>query len=140
VIVMKTAALVLVSFLAVSSHDLARGADAPAPSRKTADGGCPATKIRFTKETGCRNDGYVEFCVPAADKKLRAAIKRIAPTAENKGEQRCDDKELLFFLPVDEESGACVERRGAMTDKAWRQVCALARLPQIASIRPVVFE
>jgi hypothetical protein len=113
---------------------------AAAPATKDAPRRCPAEKINFTKETGCRNDGYVEFCVPEGDKKLRAAIKRIAPSAENRGNQRCDENELLFFLPVDVESGSCVERRGAMTDKAWNQVCALASLPQIAGIRHTRFE
>jgi len=98
-------------------------------------------KIHFSKETGCRNDGYVEFCLPANDRKLRAAVKRIAPTAINKGRQRCDpETELLFFLPVDVESGSCVERWGAMTSRAWKQVCALSRLPQIRSIRHTIFE
>jgi hypothetical protein len=110
------------------------------PATKSRPPRCPGEKIHFTKETGCRNDGYVEFCVPEADKKLRAAIKRIAPTGENKGHQRCGANELLFFLPVDVDSGSCVERWGAMTNRGWNQVCALARLPRIAGIRPTRFE
>jgi len=31
-------------------------------------------------------------------------------------------------------------RGGAMTDKAWSQVCALARQPRIAGIKPMRFE
>jgi hypothetical protein len=97
---------------------------------------CPVEKIRFTKETGCRNSGSVEFCLPANDKTVRAAVKRIARKVESKGHQRCDPKtELLFVLPVDVASGSCVARRGAMTDHAWGEVCALARSPQIRSIR-----
>jgi hypothetical protein len=112
-----------------------------APVVNTSSPTCPVQKIRFTKETGCRNDGSVEFCLPANDKKVRAAVKGIARKVENQGRQRCDPKtELLFSLPVDVESGSCVERRGGMTDRAWGQVCALARLPQIRSIRPTIHE
>ena len=99
---MKTALLMLGSLLAAAA----------APPR------CPAEKIHFTKETGCRNDGYVEFCVPKGDQKLRAAVKRIAPTAENRAHQRCGENGLLFFLPVSVDAGSCVERSGAMTDEA----------------------
>src|SRR4029078_1417821 len=72
---------------------------------------------------GCDNDGYVQFCAPGGNKRVRAAIKRIAPTAEKRSERHCDEKESLFFLPVEVDLGSCVERGGAMTDKAWNQVC-----------------
>src|SRR5262245_45757369 len=104
---MRVSSLVLVCLLAASDHGFARDATPPAPPAKPPAKPCPTEKIQFTKETGCQNDGYVEFCVPATDKKLQAAIKRIAPHVENKGLQRCDPNELLFFLPVDVESGSC---------------------------------
>jgi hypothetical protein len=128
---MKAALLMLGGYLATSP--------AAAPSAKPAPPPCPVEKINFTKETGCQNDGYVRFCVPEG-KKVRAAIKRIAPTAEKRSEQKCSEKEVLYFLPIGVEQGSCVERGGAMTDKAWNQVCALARLPQISGIRQVRFE
>jgi hypothetical protein len=135
---MNAALSVLGCFLAASGHTLPPAKAAP---HAEASKRCPTEKIRFTKATGCRNDGYVEFCLPAQDKKLRAAVKRIAPTALDKGGQRCDAQtEVLFFLPVEVESGSCVERWGAMTDRAWNQVCALARFPQIRSIRHTIFE
>jgi hypothetical protein len=138
---MNAALWVLGCFLAASDHTPARDVGQAAAPVKASERSCPTEKIRFTRETGCRNDGYVEFCLPARDKKLRAAVERIAPTAENKGPQRCEAKtELLFFLPVDVETGSCVERWGAMTARAWNQVCALARLPQIQSIRHTIFE
>ena len=129
---MKAALLVLGGLLATSPATPSRAK--PALQR------CPTEKINFTKETGCHNDGYVKFCAPEGNKQLRAAIKRIAPTAEKRNERNCSEKEILFFLPIEVELGSCVERRGAMTDKAWKQVCALARLPQIAGIRHVRFE
>jgi hypothetical protein len=137
---MKAALVVLGCVLVASGHDLPGGAVMAAASTDNPRS-CPTEKVRFTRETGCRNDGYVEFCVPANDTKLRAAVRRIAPAAINKGPQRCDPQtELLFFLPVDVESGSCVERWGAMTARGWRQVCALARLPEIRSIRHTIFE
>jgi hypothetical protein len=71
---------------------------------------------------------------------VRAAIKRLAPRAEKRTERHCDEKETLFFLPVGVERGSCVERWGAMTDKGWNQVCALARIPQVTGFRLVRFE
>src|SRR5262245_35483681 len=107
---MRAALLVLAGLLATSP--------AIAPAAKPARGRCPAEKINFTKETGCHNDGYVQFCAPEGNKQVRAAIKRIAPTAEKREERHCDEKEVLFFLPIEVELGSCVERGGAMTDKA----------------------
>jgi hypothetical protein len=129
---MKAALLVLGAYLATSP--------ATPPTAKPARERCPTEKISFTKETGCHNDGYVQFCAPDGNKQLRAAIRRIAPTAEKRDERHCSEKETLFFLPVEVELRSCVERGGAMTDKAWNQVCALARLPQISGFRHVRFE
>jgi hypothetical protein len=129
---MKAPLLVLGAFLATSP--------ATPPTAKPARQRCPEEKINFTKETGCHNDGYVEFCAPEGHKQLRAAITRIAPTAQQRKERNCSENEVLFFLPIEVELGSCVERGGAMTDKAWNQVCALARLRQITGIRHVRFE
>jgi|SRR5689334_3983155 hypothetical protein len=131
---MKAAALVL-GFLLTASP-----AESPKPKPKPAAQKCPAEKISFTQDRACRHDAYV-FCIPARDKKLLATVKRIAPTAENYAHQRCGDGELLFLVAMQQdEPKFCVERGGAMTDKAWNQVCALARQPQIAGIRPMHFE
>jgi|KBSMisStandDraft_5_1062788.scaffolds.fasta_scaffold1958269_2 hypothetical protein len=127
---MTAALLVLGGFLAAS------------PAAKSARQRCPVEKIDFTQETGCQNDGYVRFCAPDGNKQVRAAIKRIAPKAEKRSERKCGETESLFFLPVPSEPdlGSCVERGGAMTSRAWNQVCALARLPQIDGFRQVRFE
>jgi hypothetical protein len=131
---MKGAMLVLACLLTASP------AEKPRPKPKPSAQKCPDEKINFTQATACRHDGYV-FCIPERDKKLLAAIKRIAPTAENYAHQRCGETELLFLVPIQQdESGFCVERGGAMTDKAWNQVCSLARQPRIAGIRPMHFE
>ena len=128
---MKAVLLVLAGFMAASP--------APPTAAKPARQPCPEEKINFTKETGCRNDGYVQFCA-ADNKRARAAIKRIAPKAEKRTERHCDEGQTLFFLPVGVEQRSCVERWGAMTDKGWNQVCALARLPEVAGFRQVIFE
>ena len=131
---MKVAILVLGCLLTASP------APAPAPNPKPSASKCPEEKINFTKETACRHDGYV-FCIPERNKKLLAAIKRIVPTARNYAHQRCSETELLFLVPMQQdEVGFCVERGGAMTDKAWNQVCTLARRPEIAGIKPMHFE
>src|SRR5262245_3794282 len=136
---MKAALLVLVCFVAASDHNL--GAAKAAAPAKASHQRCPTEKIQFTRETGCHNDCYLQFCLPAEDKKLRAAVRRIAPTAHNRGGQTCGtETELLFFLRVEVATGSCVERWGPMTTKAWNQVCALARLPQIHSLRHTIYE
>ena len=131
---MKATVLVLGCLLTASPAET--GKPKPKPAAPT----CPDEKTAFTKETACRHDGYV-FCVPEGDKKLLAAVKRIARTAQNYAHQRCGETELLFLVPTQQDdSKFCVERGGAMTDKAWNQVCALARQSQITGIKPMHFE
>jgi len=116
------------------------GVTADATGREICATALSSREDQLHQGDGCHNDGYVQFCAPDGNKRVRAAIKRIAPTAEKRSERHCDEKESLFFLPVEVDLGSCVERGGAMTDKAWNQVCALARLPQIAGFRQVRFE
>lgn len=104
---------------------------------------CPTAKLRFTKATGCLNDGSVEFCLPVGDDALLAQVLVIAPTAHSAGggggRAGCSaPTEQLYFLPTTEAD--CVARHGAMTEKTWERVCRVAALPQIREIVPTWFE
>jgi hypothetical protein len=113
-------------------------AEPPSPAAE-----CPTAKLRFTHETGCLNDGSVEFCLPAGDDALLAQVLAIAPTVHSTGggggRAGCSaPTEQLYFLPT---TGAdCVVDHGAMTDKTWEQVCRIAALPEIREIVPTWFE
>jgi hypothetical protein len=102
---------------------------------------CPADKITFTQDTGCLNDGSVEFCVPASDLDALAAVREIAPGArciQAGGRARCDlDTEVLCMI---ETRGMCVAYHGAMTDDGWQTVCDLAALPFVRKIVPTWYE
>jgi hypothetical protein len=72
---------------------------------------------------------------------LQGAMQAHERRGKPRVDQRCGEAELLSLVPMQQdESRFCVERGGAMTDKAWNQVCALARQPHIAGIKPMHFE
>jgi hypothetical protein len=104
---------------------------------------CPTHKLRFTKETGCRNDGSVEFCLPSGDDALVARARAIAPTIQagplQGGRAGCDiAAETWYAFPTGEAE--CVERHGALVDAAWDRLCRLAALPEVQKIVPTWYE
>lgn len=104
--------------------------------------GCPTHKLAFTRETGCQNDGAVEFCVPKDASAVHAEVKRIAPSVSamaSRGRAGCDTAtQTLFLYPIHE--AACTSRHGALTDAAWNELCRLAALPEIRRIVPTWYE
>ena len=108
--------------------------DATAPS-------CPAHKITFTQDTGCLNDGSVEFCIPAGDSAALAAVRKIAPGVsciQAGGRAGCDLQTQR--LCTVETLGMCTTYHGAMTDSGWQTVCELAALPFVERIVPTWYE
>jgi len=110
---------------------------APAPAAA-----CPTSELQFTKETGCLNDGSVEFCLPSGDEALLAEVRAIAPTVEvgsSRGRAGCNlPAETLHFFPT---SGAeCVAHHGALVDAAWDKLCRIAALPEVREIVPTWYE
>lgn len=134
--------------MAVSS--CASGPASPSPSPAPADdeqsgpspAQCPTNKLAFTKDDGCRNDGSVEFCLPADDDALLQRVRAIAPTIEanpSSGRAGCDvPAETLYFFPTGEAE--CTERHGALRDAAWDQLCRIAALPEVTRIVPTWYE
>jgi hypothetical protein len=102
---------------------------------------CPADKITFEQNTGCLNDGSVEFCVPANDLDALAAVREIVPDVQcgsMGGRARCDlDTEVLCLI---ETRGMCTAYHGAMTDDGWQTVCKLAAMPFVREIVPTWYE
>lgn len=116
-------------------------APAPEPEPEVA-APCPAHKLAFTKETGCANDGSVEFCLPSGDDALLARARAIAPTIQagsSRGRAGCDvPAETLYAFPTGDAE--CVARHGALVDAAWDRLCRLAALPEVRAIVPTWYE
>ena len=115
----------------------------PEPQPEAAiDAPCPAHKLAFTKETGCSNDGSVEFCLPSGDEALLERARAIAPTIQagsSPGRAGCDiPAETLYAFPTGEAE--CVAHHGALTDAAWDRLCRLAALPEVRAIVPTWYE
>ncbi|WP_437497496.1 hypothetical protein [Sorangium sp. So ce1099] len=112
--------------------------EGPLPSAAS----CPGEKLAFTRETGCVNDGSVEFCLPAGDEALLARVRDIAPTVEassGRGRASCDvPAETLYLFPTGDAE--CTARHGALEDAAWDKVCRIAALPEVRAIVPTWYE
>ncbi|MCP3140227.1 hypothetical protein [Pyxidicoccus xibeiensis] len=103
---------------------------------------CPLHELAFTRETGCQNDGSVEFCLPTGDDALVARVKALAPTVRagtSRGRAGCDtSRETLYFFPT--EATECVSHHGALTPAAWDAVCRIAALPEVRAVVPTWYE
>jgi hypothetical protein len=116
--------------------------DAEAAPDSSPASSCPTDKLAFTQETGCQNDGSVEFCLPTGDDALLARVRDIAPTIQagsSGGRAACDvPVETLYFFPTGDPE--CVMRHGALKDAAWDQLCRIAALPEVREIVPTWYE
>jgi len=103
---------------------------------------CPVHKLGFSKETGCSNDGSVEFCLKTGDEALLTRVRDIAPTIKagsSRGRAGCDvPAETLYFFPTREAE--CAVPHGALADAAWGKVCRIAALPEVRAIVPTWYE
>jgi hypothetical protein len=111
-------------------------------SAPTPDPACSADKISFTQETGCLNDGSIEFCLPADDPAALATVRRIVPSVtclQSRGRARCDPHSQRLCL-VDTRGMCRTDSPRAMTDAGWRTVCDLARLPFVRKVVPTWYE
>jgi hypothetical protein len=100
---------------------------------------CPEEKLAFTRQTGCENDGSVEFCVPSEDATLLSTIQTIACRylSPSSGRAGCDlDSEVLCFYPTAESCQEC----GELCAGAWLQICQIAAHPQISAVVATRYE
>lgn len=137
--------------LCVASLALAAcGGASPAPGQSDGDGtregdaaACNTAQIAFPIESGCMNDGSVEFCLPAADDASLEAARAITPlitcSQGSRGRAQCDTATEQLCL-VEVPSSACVAPHGALTPDAWLMMCALAALPEVRMIVPTFYE
>jgi hypothetical protein len=105
----------------------------------------PTGKLFFTRAEGCKNDGSIEFCVAKADAALQAEVRRIAPavrTGGSRGRVGCEPgREIIFFFPTPgHDPSVCTARHGALTDRAWGQLRALAALDGIKRFAATWYE
>jgi hypothetical protein len=111
------------------------------PPGRTPPPPCPTHKIRFTQDTGCQNDGSVEFCLAAGDLAALESVRALAPNVRCMragGRARCDlDTEVLCMV---ETRGLCIAHHGALTDAGWALVCDLAALDAVREIVPTWYE
>ncbi|WP_438017707.1 hypothetical protein WMF18_00790 [Sorangium sp. So ce315] len=114
--------------------------DAEGPPTPAAS--CPTQKLAFTRDTGCVNDGSVEFCLPTGDEALVARVRDIAPTilaGSSRGRASCDvPAETLYFFPTGDAE--CVAPHGALEEAAWNKLCRIAALPEVRAIVPTWYE
>ena len=103
---------------------------------------CPTEKIQFTQDTGCLNDGSVEFCIPKDDPNIMTQVLAIAPNAtfmNSGGRARCDTETQILCL-VDVGRMCRSDTPDAMTDAGWGTVCELAGLPFVVEVVPTWYE
>ncbi|MDI3282147.1 hypothetical protein [Polyangium sp. 15x6] len=138
---MKTSRLSLLVVLGLASC-AAPPVDPPVDAPSNLASSCPTNEITFTQETGCMNDGSVEFCLPAGHEALVARVREIAPTIEagsSRGRAGCNvPAETLYFFPTGEAE--CAARHGALVDAAWDKICRIAALPEVRKIVPTWYE
>jgi hypothetical protein len=98
------------------------------------------SKIKFTKDQGCSNDGSVEFCIPMGNATVMSSVTSISASitcAAGGGRAMCTGSELLCFYPTTAPD-QCVETHGAMTEAAWSDMCELSAIPEIDQILPTI--
>jgi hypothetical protein len=138
-------ALVIITVLAgCAEHGSSTGGPAdgaqPPPTCAVGD----ATKIKFTQDQGCGNDGGVEFCIPDNDAVLRTQLTAISSTitcAAGGGRAGCLAVPGLLLCSYPTAFPAqCTSTHGAMTDDVWGDMCQISSLPQITEIVPTILE
>ncbi len=104
---------------------------------------CATNEITFAKESGCQNDGSVEFCIRRGDNATLAAVREIASNVTcsrfGGGRARCDQaSQQLCFYPTG--AGECLATPGALNERAWGEICGIANLDAVTKIVPTWFE
>jgi hypothetical protein len=107
----------------------------------TASPECRVDKVSFSQATGCQNDGFVEFCLPANDNAALSQVMSIDATIVchqgSRGRADCKpETEQLCQLPT--HSQCPIE--GPMPDALWLDVCRLAAVDAVAKIVPTWYE
>jgi hypothetical protein len=113
--------------------------EAPQPVADTPFIACDMAKFSFTQESGCVNDGWVEFCAEKAGAPVLTALRALAPDVSivegQIGRAGCNEAtEYLVSQPVREAD--CKAKYGALTDSAWNTLCALSQVKETKHFVP----
>jgi len=100
---------------------------------------CDMSKFSFTQESGCVNDGWVEFCAEKAGAPVVTQLRALSPDVQivegHIGRAACNEAtDYLVSHPVREAD--CTQRYGALTDSAWNTLCALSQVPETKHFVP----
>lgn len=139
-------ALVVIALLSACGGSTATtndaAVDAPVTNLTCTTG--DATKLKFTPESSCANDGSVEFCIPDNDPSLAATLGAISPSvhcAAGGGRANCARTPGLLLCSYPTAFPAqCATDHGAMTAEVWGDMCQLSALSQITEIVPTILE
>ena len=116
----------------------------PAPVKTeevTVAGACDMTKFAFTQDTGCANDGWVEFCaVKSGGAPLVSKLRAIAPDlsiADGQiGRAGCDEAAEYHVMYRLDAPTECMGYHGALTTDSWSRLCQLAAVPETKHFVP----
>jgi hypothetical protein len=104
---------------------------------------CQTSKIQFTQQTGCANDGALEFCLSASDSiamgKILEIDRSISCKVGSSGRAQCKrDSEQLCTYPI--PHGQCGNWESPLPEEVWNTICQLAELDAVKSIVRTVLE
>ena len=100
---------------------------------------CDMAKFSFTQQSGCANDGWVEFCADKAGAPVINALRGLAPGVSIEegiiGRAGCNEG-LEYFVSLPVAAADCVAPHGALTEPAWSRLCALSQVPETKHFVP----
>jgi hypothetical protein len=141
----RTTLLVAVALAGCGDDDCCTGVlDAPAVQPDTLDAcaGPGRTKIKFSREESCANDGAVEWCIPDGDAQLMAALAAISSEiscSAGGGRARCNTGGLLLCHHPTLFPEHCLARHGEMKPEVWNDICEVAAQSAIVEILPTIY-
>ncbi len=96
-------------------------------------------KFSFTQQSGCVNDGWVEFCATKGGAPVTTALRAIASDISIEegiiGNAGCDQQND-YYVREPLHATDCVSEHGALTDDKWNELCALSQVPQTKHFVP----
>jgi hypothetical protein len=132
----------LIPFLLLLAACSSEAGEADVASTREELRDCPLQEIEFDRETGCQNDGWVEFCIPMSDTKLRDRIAKLEPGivfVNSGGRARCDVTTQLLGMYPTTQPKQC-NQQNVLRAASWRDICRIAGEPAVTRVVPTFFE
>jgi hypothetical protein len=123
----------------LEAPDTAKVVTAPAAPASDPHITCDMSKFSFTQESGCVNDGWVEFCAAKTGAPVVSSLRAISSDLSILegliGRAGCDEmNEYLLQQPL--QASDCTTAHGALTPQAWNKLCALSQVPETKHFVP----